>query len=332
MIGTSLFSRHRGGAPDSQRRFQMVAAIALASFFAGFACAQDASRVLQPEALQPAQREAKDAGLLSGSYMVAYWYGSNYRTPFVVNSGGKAADIARNAVEFTHTAIWSMGSNMADVLVNQSSAAEPAASGGAGATEIYATLRSSVGLNELTRSYAFHLGPVRDVAMEVGANLETKNSSYAPAERTIYIGPKIQLALPRGYFDIGIHFRKEWNHEGVLGKSESYDPNFNIEPAWLLPFQVGKVHLVYTGFADYNTAKGTDSFGSATAPEFLARNYISLDIGGLMLGRTHLLDLNGGFWYWHNEYGKPSSDPGARQMTPMFGMAFHLDGLWAHRE
>lgn len=326
----------RYGANVDHRRVlrisQILAATALASCAAQLANAQEAIPPAQNAVLQTASQPARPAAPQFSSDVVAYWYGANYRTPFVINSTGQAADIARNAVEYAHSGSWSLGSNLADVLVNQSSSAEPAASGGTGATEIYATLRSSLGLNEVTHSQAFHLGPVRDLAMEVGANLETKNSSYAPAERTIYIGPKIQFALPRGYFNVGLHFRKEWNHEGVLGKAENYDPDFNIEPAWLLPIPAGKVHLAYTGFADYNTAKGKDSFGTPTAPEFLIRNYLSLDLGGLMLHRARMLDLNGGFWYWHNEYGKPSSDPGAKQMTPIVGIAFHLDGLWAHRE
>jgi hypothetical protein len=167
---------------------------------------------------------------------------------------------------------------------------------------------------------------LRDLAIEVGANLETKNSSFAPSERTVYFGPNLQFATPRGYFNVGLHLRKEWNHEGVLGRAEHYDPDLNIEPTWMLPFAIGKLHFAYSGFADYNTRKGKDSFGSQTAGEFLLRNAVTVDIGALLFKRQQLLDLSGGFWYWHNEYGKPSSDPGAEQMTPMTGVIFHLDG------
>ena len=282
----------------------------------------------EEEMLGTGQRPAEHAGPPASRDAVAYWFGSNYRTPFVVvPATGKAAAIPRNAIEYTHASFWSLGSTFADVMVNQSSMAEPAAGGGTGATELYATLRSDVGLKGATGLAAFGRGPLRDIALELGANLETKNSSYAPGERTLYFGPKFQFAVPRGYLNVGIHVRKEWNHEGVLGKSEDYDPDFNIEPTWLLPFKVGKAHLAYTGFADYNTQKGKDSFGSATAPEFLVRNYVALDVGGLLLHRPQVLDLNGGFWYWHNEYGKPASVPGASQMTPLVGMAFHFEGV-----
>jgi len=268
-----------------------------------------------------------------GSNVVAYWYGSNYRTPFVLQPNSfQPADIARNSLEYTHVDFWRIGSNFADVMVNQSNMAEPASSGGTGATEIYVTLRSAVGLNEITQSDRFRFGPVRNVAMEAGANLETKNSSYAPAERTIYLGPKLQFAMPRGYLNLGLHFRKEWNHEGVLGKSENYDPNFNVEANWMVPFTVGKMHLSYAGFADHNTAKGKDSLGTQTVPEFLVRSTVSVDAGWFLFRRAQFLDLSAGLWYWHNEYGKPSSIPGAKQAAPFVGLVYHLDGGRATRK
>jgi hypothetical protein len=265
--------------------------------------------------------------------VLAYWYGASYHTPFVLDEKtGKTADIARHAVEFTHAGQWGLLNSFADVTVSQSSVAEPAASGGTGATEIYAIFRPGASLNALTRSSAFKKGPVRDVVFETGANLETKNSSFAPAERTLYIGPKVVFAVPRGFLNVGLHYRKEWNHEGVLGKAENYDPDFNVEPTWLLPFAVGKAHLAYSGFAEYNTGKGKDSFGTETRGEFLLRNSVDIDVGALIFGRAQMMELSGGFWYWHNEYGKPASDPGAKQMTPIVGLTFHLDGGRAIRD
>jgi hypothetical protein len=261
------------------------------------------------------------------SDVLTYWYGPAYHTPFVVNPAtGKAADIARNSIEYMHAGTVGILSTFADVTMSQSNMAEPAANGGTGATELYAILRPGVSLNALTGSAIFRKVALRDITFEVGANLESKNSSYAPGERTLYIGPRLDFALPRGFFNVGLHARKEWNHEGVLGRSEDYDPDFNIEPTWMIPFALGKVRLAYSGFADYNTAKGKDSFGNETVGEFLVRNSLAIDIGAPLFHRDQLLELHGGFWYWHNEYGKPSSDPGAEQMTPIVGLAFHLDG------
>jgi hypothetical protein len=270
---------------------------------------------------------AEEARKPHGSNVLAYWFGSRYRTPFVLKPNSfQAADIQRHSLEFTHVDFWKMGSNFADVMLNQSNMAEPAAGGGTGATELYVTLRSDLGLNEITHSQTFRTGPLRDVAIEVGGNFEAKNSAFAPAERTLYLGSKFQLALPKGYFNVGLHLRQEWNHEGVLGKSENYHPDFNTEATWLLPFTLGKMHLAYAGFADYNTPKGKDSFGTETVGEFLIRSTVSVDAGHFLFRRAQFLDVSAGLWYWHNEYGKPSSLPGAKQATPLIGLVYHLDG------
>ncbi len=259
--------------------------------------------------------------------VLSYWYGANYRTPFVlVPNTGKAADIARNSIEYTHVGSIGMLSNFADVTVGMSDMAEPAAAGGSGATEVYVILREGIGLNELTHSSIFKKRPLRNVAFEMGANLETKNSSFAPAERTLYIGPKFVFAMPKGFFNVGVHFRKEWNHEGVLGKPENYTPDFNIEPNWMVPLKIGKAQLAFSGVAEYNSPKGKDSFGSESVSEYLVRSVVVLDVGSVLMHKPQLLDLNGGLWYWHNEYGKPASDPGAKQLTPLVGITLHLGG------
>lgn len=258
---------------------------------------------------------------------ITYWYGTHYRTPFVLKPGTfEPANIQRNSIEYKHVDYWPLGSNFMDLNLVKSNMSEPSAGGGDGATEAYFIMRSNLGLNEISGTKAFQFGPVRDVSAEIGANLQTKNSEFAPSERTLYFGPNFQINMPRGFLNIGFHLRKEWVHEGTLGKVANYNPNFNIEPSWLIPFSIGKVHLNYSGFADFNTPKGKDTFGTETASEFLIRSAVGVDIGSFMFKRAQLAELNAGLWYWHNEYGKPSSQPGARQTTPIMGLTIHLNG------
>lgn len=319
------------------RTFQIGVNLLLCAFVVTAFAGRSAMAQEMPEAPAAAKPEM-DHGASQASHRpsnsdeIAYWYGSLYRTPFVLQpNSAKAANIVRNSIEYKHAGFWSLGSNFADLTVSQSNIAEPASGGGSGATEVYVILRSTLGLNEATGTKNFKRGPLRDLAIEAGANLETKNSSFAPAERTLYLGPNLQFAVPRGYFNVGLHLRKEWNHEGVLGKSEDYSPDFNIEPTWMFPFPIGKLHLGYNGVAEYNTQKGNDSFGSKTVGEFMFRNAVTVDIGSLLFKRAQLVELSGGFWYWHNEYGKTSADPGAEQKTPMIGVVIHLDGGRATR-
>lgn len=293
---------------------------------ASLAFAQDLTSHTSDFTEAPSQAQAPNHSSTSVNTLT-YWYGTHYHTPFVLKpNSGEPANIIRNSIEYKHTDFWSMGSNFADVMLAKSNMAEPSSGGGDGAVEAYVTLRSTFGLNEITGTRAFQFGPVRNVALEIGGNFETKNSSFAPSERTIYIGPNLQFVVSRGYLNLGLHYRKEWNHEGVLGKNENYDPNFNIEPSWMFPFAIGEAHLAFAGFAEYNTPKGTDSFGTPSAPEFLFRSTVSLDLGSLILRRAQLVELNGGVWYWRNEYGKPASLPGTAQTTPIIGLTFHLNG------
>ena len=74
-------------------------------------------------------------------------------------------------------------------------------------------------------------------------NLETKNSDYAPEERTLFFGPNLQFRFGPGFLNVGLQLRKEWNHNGNLGKNESYDVDFNIEPVWHFPFRIGAARL-----------------------------------------------------------------------------------------
>jgi hypothetical protein len=264
---------------------------------------------------------------------IEYWYGPDYRTPFVLKANsGSPADISRNTVEYKHLDFWSLGTNFVDLTFNQSGTVEPAASGGAGASEIYATLRSSLGLHRIVDSRQFAHGPLRDVDAEVGADLQTKNSAMAPAQRTLFVGPRLEWRMPQGSsLGVGLHLRKEWNYNGILGKAVEFNPGFNIEPAWNLHFRAGRLQMAEIGFAEFNTPKGRDGNGVQTVSEFLTRNFVSIDVGDSVFHRTESVKFNAGLWYWHNQYGEPSSEPVTGQLVPIFGIAVSLDGGKAHR-
>jgi len=70
------------------------------------------------------------------------------------------------------------------------------------------------------------------------------------------------------------------------------------------------VPIAFSGSVEYNSPKGKDSFGNDSVSEYLMRSVVAVDIGSVLVHKHQLLDLNGGLWGWHNEYGKPASDPG----------------------
>jgi hypothetical protein len=255
-----------------------------------------------------------------------YVFGPAYRNPFTTTpSQPDGADISRNTLEFKHVDAWRYGHNLVEIIIKKASDVEPAAGGGEGAMGLYAILRSGVGINRLAGAPVVAIGPLRDIAIQAGLNLETKNSDYAPQERTLYLGPSFQFRVGGGFVNVALQLRKEWNHNGHLGVSESYDVGFNVEPVWHLPFRLGRTQLALDGFAAYNTAKGKDAAGRDTRAELIARPLLKIDLGTLAGRKARVLELGVGLEYWHNMFGKDADRvPGAEQLTPVFSLVVHL--------
>jgi hypothetical protein len=255
-----------------------------------------------------------------------YVFGPAYRNPFITSPAQPdGADISRHAIEFKHVDAWKYGHNLVEIIIKKSSDVEPAAGGGDGALGLYAIFRTGVGINRVAGKPVIALGPLRDIDIQVGVNLESKNTDYAPQERTLYVGPNLQFRFGQGFLNVGLQLRKEWNHNGNLGVTESYDLGFNIEPVWHVPFRLGRAQLAFDGFADYNTPKGKDAAGRPTRAEFIARPLLKLDISRIVGARSRLLEAGVGFEYWHNIFGKDADRvPGAKQFTPVFTLAVLL--------
>jgi nucleoside-specific outer membrane channel protein Tsx len=255
-----------------------------------------------------------------------YVLGPAFRNPFITTpSQPDGADISRHAIEFKHVDAWKYGHNLVEVMIKKSSDVEPAAGGGTGATGLYSIFRAGVGINRLAGKPLIAIGPLRDIDIQAGMNLETKNSDYAPAERTLYFGPNFQFRFGAGFLNVGLQLRKEWNHNGNLGVRESYDVDVNIEPVWHFPFRIGPARLTFDGFADYNTPKGKDAAGRDTRAEFITRPQLKLDISRVVGRQARVLEVGVGFQYWHNMFGKDADRvPGAKEFTPVLTLTVHL--------
>jgi len=279
-------------------------------------------------AVPPARAQASHAPGPPSLDTISYLYGVNYRTPGVVSAAEPdGADVSRHSIVFLHLDSWRFGSNLVDVNLRISDHAEPAAGGGTGAAEVYAILRSTLSFNKIGGTRRFTYGPLQDVGWEFGFNLQSKNSNYAANEKTLYLGPTFRFAIPRGFLTSGVHFRKEWNHNGVLGTGESYSPNLNVDANWSIPLPSGRVPLTFAGFATVNTPKGLDSFGKPTATEVLIRPRLMVDAGSLLFGSRGVLEAGGGVEYWHNVFGKRAGVvPGADQLAAFVQLTVRLTG------
>ena len=169
------------------------------------------------------------------------------------------------------------------------------------------------------------IGPLKDIDIQAGVNLQTTNTAFAPNERTFYAGPNFQFRFGRAFVNVAVQVRQEWNRNGILGRDEDYGVGVNISPVWNIPFRIGGAQLVFDGFADYNSAKGRDVTGHQTKAEFLARPQLKLDISRLAGQPSRVLELGVGLEYWHNMFGKNADTvPGASQLTPIVSLNVHL--------
>jgi hypothetical protein len=322
--------------PDEHRRRLprcLLALMLLAAFAAPRATADDGhpagstggtSAPPPPSAPQVTAPSFKPPTFADDTLM--YVFGPSYRNPFITSPAQPdGADISRNALEFKHIDAWRYGHNLVEIIIKKSSDVEPAAGGGTGAMGLYSIFRSGLGFNRLAGRPVIAIGPLRDIDIQAGMNLETKNSDYAPNERTLYFGPNLQFRFGSGFLNVGLQLRKEWNHNGNLGKNESYDVDFNIEPVWHFPFRIGGARFAFDGFADYNTPKGKDAAGRDTRAEFITRPLLKLDLGSILGRSSNVMELGVGFQYFHNMFGKDADRvPGAKELTPVFSLAVHL--------
>ena len=244
---------------------------------------------------------------------VGYRYGTDFREPSNPN------DVRKHVLQFTHASGYSVGQNFLNLDLLQSDDKDPAAGGGSGATEAYLTYRHQFHLGKIfDKSLAF--GPVKEVALTAGVDLNTKNTDFAPRKRLLLIGPTLKFDVP-GFLDVGLFYGKEWNHCG-LGACAApgnhanidFDPYYVISVAWGIPFQAGSVPLKFQGFLNYNGEKGEDYFNVDTAEETLMRTSLMADLGHVLAGKKNTFWAGVGYELWRNKFGnhdKPGVDTDA---------------------
>ena len=132
---------------------------------------------------------------------VGYRYGSDFREPT------NTKDVDKHVLQFTHASGYSVGQNFVNLDVLQSDKADPASGGASGATEFYLTYRHQVHLGKaFDRSFAF--GPVKEVAVTAGFDLNTKNTAFSPRKRLVVLGPTLKFDVP-GFLDVSLLVGKE---------------------------------------------------------------------------------------------------------------------------
>lgn len=256
------------------------------------------------------------------------------------NPGNEKGSRGVNKVIFnaSHFDVWDYGSNFfsADVLLSDANEASyggtnaPPFNNSTGSTEFYGIYRAQLSPDKIF-GINTKFGPFDAINFEIGADFETENTEFAPNKKLFVVGPNFHIAVPAGFLDIGVHFSKEWNHNGFCadactkaGGAVSFDPAPEIEFVWLFPLKFTGLPLDFRGFMNIVGAKGKDGFGGNTYTEILARPQFNLDIGTMLFNKPHKPDLFLALELWEHKFGASTKTAGSEEVSPTFGIEIHF--------
>ncbi|MGL4859744.1 MAG: hypothetical protein ACRC5A_08430 [Enterobacteriaceae bacterium] len=209
------------------------------------------------------------------NFSASYRYGPDFREP------NNRKDVAKSIVQFTYADGYAYGQNFFNMDALFSDSNDKPNSGGGGAQEIYVIYNHKLSMSKTTgTSWAF--GPVKDVALFTGFDLNTKNTEMAPRARKLMIGPTFQFAVPKGFIDLNLLYYKEWNHNGLkkaVHHNVNFDSTYRASMTWSLPLPFDSVPLSYEGFINYTGPKGKDGFNKKTRAETQTDMFLMLDAG-----------------------------------------------------
>lgn len=265
--------------------------------------------------------------LVAGTAQAATWsdtfLGYRYGTQFT--EPGNPNDVTKHVLQFTHVSGYSLGQNFLNLDVLQSDDADPASGGETGATEAYLTYRHQLHFGKLFEE-PLAFGPVKEVALTGGFDLNTKNTEFAPRKRMLVVGPTLKFDVPKGFVDLSLFYAHEWNHCGAgfceINEIE-FDPYYQINLAWGVPFELGALPMKFQGFYNYNHEKGDDYQGNPTESEQLMRTALMLDVGQVAWGEENRLWAGVGYEYWRNKFGNHDK-PGVDTDAPTLQLEWHF--------
>lgn len=254
---------------------------------------------------------------------IGYRYGTQFQEP------NNPEDVAKHVLQFTHASGYSLGQNFVNLDLLQSDSADPARNSDEGATEAYLVYRHQLHAGKVVGE-SLSFGPVKDVALSGGFDLNTKNTAFAPRKRQLLLGPTLKFDVPRGFLDLSLYYSYEWNHCGLDACAApgnetdiGFDPYYQLNLAWGLPFEAGALPMKFQGFFNLNGEKGEDYFGVETEAEQLMRTSLMLDVGQLGGMGENTLWVGAGYEYWRNKFGNHDK-PGVDTDALMFQLEWHL--------
>lgn len=246
---------------------------------------------------------------------------------------GYAKDINEVAGNISYANGWTYGSNFVSLdLENFSSKGDPAnavvGKANSDSFELYSVFRTTLSGNKIFGGNMFSFGPIRDIGLELGLDIDTQDDQFASYKKLVIVGPQFSINLPRGFWTITVGISKEWNTDAFVknGNGTNYNPTWEVETAWSYPFAVGPLPLNFTGFANFIGPKGTGATGDFYhRSEILLHPKLLVDVGELVGMPAHKFEAGVGFEYWHNKFGSvPQALPGTEQKSIFVEAGYHF--------
>lgn len=265
---------------------------------------QMSKRILTVSALAMAVAAPSVSAANWSDTFVGYRYGTQFTEPTIDEK------VKKHVLSLTHASGYDYGQNFFNLDLLQSDENDPAndtVAGDAfadndndGAFEAYVTYRHQLYLGKVFDA-DLSFGPVKEVALTAGLDLNTKNTQFAPRKQMLVVGPTLKFDLPKGFVDFSVLYAHERNHNGFNDPGER-DVTFNdytiYNLAWGVPFDLGAVPMKFQGFGNYNTAKGL-----GTTDETLVRTNLMVDVGQLAFNKSNTVWAGVGYEYWRNKFG-----------------------------
>src|SRR4051812_32778808 len=246
----------------------------------------------------------------------------SYHYEFLATNPG-AGKTPKHVLSFTHFDVWAYGTNFFNVdWLKATSLQTPTAGGGAPYTEIYGFFRSTFGFNEIFNTKAFSMGPLTNVSLMVGADLNTDNTTLGSAKRSIEAGIQFSFATPyKGFLNLTPTIYKEWQHDGFsVAFGGTTNPSGNVdfkttwgfEYLWVQPLAFQPLPLTFKAFGTVHGAKGCGepcngsvalAQGLTRKVEWYAQENLELDVGKLAGFRPGMYSAWVGYRYWVNKFG-----------------------------
>lgn len=283
--------------------FSLKLGITLGLCLSGLAHAQDVPAPTEPDAPHGLPLKWNDT-------FVGFRYGNDFHFP------GNAADVKQKIGFATTTGGFKYGNYTLNVDYLVSDKNNPEANSMDGSQEVYSVGRVEWSASKIM-AHPFINGIIRDYGLTTGFEFSSKNDIYGSRAQMLIAGPTVDFSIDRGFLNLTAGVRTETNHNGIVHADVDYSTAWHLESAWLVPFNVASVPVVFKGFAAVTGPKGKDGFHIETKTETLTRMSVLFDVGA-PFGTPRTFYFGPGYEYWKNMFGTPASEAaGTKRSTFM---------------